>query len=388
MKALPSAGAEQHTILFVEGNRRNTRKFRAALQDAGYRVLVDAGDTALENTIATEQPDLVILSGDQTLERCQRIKAVNPTLFVPVIVLLNRSDSSRRLDYVQCGTDGVLVRPVESVELLAVSQSLLNIKSQFNTLHFRNHELAHDLADRNQQLEIALRSLQNLDLMKTTLVRNVSHELRTPLLQVKSSIALLREDIPPGSSNANLIEMAVQAIGRLESIVANITQLAESQNQKLEPVVLNDSIDLAIRNLQRLWKPHDTCRIMKLYSTQIPPVIADKRGVAQIVQHLLDNGLKFSPEGGPVEILIEPQPDDTVWIAVRDYGIGISDDKGEHIFDAFYQADPSSTRSFSGVGVGLSLAQLIVQGMHSQIEVTSTPGQGSTFAFRLPQAHL
>lgn len=388
MNAYPSVDAEQHTVLLVANNRRNARKLSTPLTDAGYRVRVGDDDTTLEGLLGSIQPDIVVLSGSDTLQHCQQIKAIDSGIFRPIIAILDRSESAQRLEFVRCGTDGILVRPIDNAELVALAQSLLNIKTQFKFLKTRNHELAHDLAERNQQLETAVRRLQDLDQMKTTLVRNVSHELRTPLLQVKSSIALLREDIPTGTQGSELIEMAVQAIGRLESTVASITQLSESQNQKLEPVVLNDSIDLAIRSLQRRWAIHDTRRIKKLYSRRIPPVIGDKRGIAQVLQHLLDNGLKFSPDGGPVEILIEAQADDTVWIAVQDYGIGIEEHDIAHVFDTFYQVDPSTTRSFNGVGAGLSIAQLIAEGMNSHIEVISAPGKGSTFAFRLPQANL
>jgi len=179
--------------------------------------------------------------------------------------------------------------------------------------------------------------------------------------------------------------MAVEAIGRLESTVANITQLVESQNLKLEPVVIGESVVLATRNLGRIWKQHDTRRMRQLYPPETPVVLADKRGAAQVLQQLLDNALKFSPDGTPVDILIESRPEGQVWIAVRDYGIGIAPDQLERIFEPFYQVDSSSTRRFGGIGLGLAIAQLLASQMNTRIEVESTLGRGSTFSFTLPR---
>jgi signal transduction histidine kinase len=100
---------------------------------------------------------------------------------------------------------------------------------------------------------------------------------------------------------------------------------------------------------------------------------------------LIDNAIKFSPNGGKVKVNAE-RCDDKVCIAITDQGIGIPKDQVGHIFQAFYQVDSSSTRPFGGAGVGLSIVKLILDKLGSSIEVTSKPGAGSTFSFTLPIA--
>jgi signal transduction histidine kinase len=309
------------------------------------------------------------------------LKQLDPKAYLPVVAVVDARSIRHQTSLNGCEADDILTRPVEPALLVMRIRALLAIRSRFETLQRQSQRIARELAETRRMLD-------SYDLIKQTLISNVGHEMRTPLLQVKSAVALLREDIAPDAANFPLIQMAVEATGRLHSLVDNLTQLGEVENFALEPVQLDESVDLAIRNLERLWKLHDTRRIKKRYSRKLPPVLGDKRGIPRLLQNLLDNALKFDPEGGLVEILIQPSADGLVWIGVRDCGIGIPEDKIAHVFEAFYQVDPSSSRKFPGAGVGLALARLLASGMNTQIEVQSAPGQGSTFSFALPAVDL
>lgn len=387
---LPSVHADQNTLLVVERNARVARKLRPLLQISGYRIVAVDGTAPLSDVIRAEQPALIVLvvgKSDAPRELCQEITTSSPASFLPILAITDRETAIHQAGFIACGVAEVLAHPLDSDLLLTRIHALLHIRARFDALHNDSARLVASLLDRSQQLEAALASLKEIDLVKTALVGTVSHELRTPTLQVKSAIALLREAPAPGPSNETLFEMATLAIGRLEAIVMNISQVAESQSVKLEPVALGESVSLAIRNLERLWKAHDTDRIVRQNEQDYPLVTGDKRGVAQVLQHLLDNALKFSDGQGPVEILVESHADQ-VEITVRDYGIGIAANKLENIFVAFYQVDPSSTRKYGGAGVGLTLAQMIARKMDSEIRVRSTLGTGSTFSFSLPAARL
>ncbi len=384
--------ANQHTVLIIDDNYVSADRIRGYLEDARYNVHIAHSGEDVRQLMAQLTPDVIVLDVQlpvtNSLEVCQQIKQDETQGFVPIILTAD-TEAGLRLVGMRAGADDYLIKPIESRELLARIRALLSIKRRFDELLAANRRLADDLADRNRQLEQALKTAEELDIIKSAIVRNVSHELRTPLLQVKSAIALLDEEIAPDTPSSRIISMATQAVGRLESTVSSITQLAESQNLKLEPVALGESVDLAIRNLERSWKSHyDYSRIKKLYADDLPLARGDKRGIAQVLQILLDNALKFSPDGGPVEVILKPRPDGTIWIGVRDHGIGIPQDKLAHIFESFYQVESSSTRRFSGVGVGLTLASFILEKLGSSIQVESEPGQGSTFSFVLPQEHL
>jgi signal transduction histidine kinase len=227
-----------------------------------------------------------------------------------------------------------------------------------------------------------------MNLLKNAIVRNVSHELKTPLLQVKSAVALLAED---GENTSTLIEYAMGATARLEAAVRNITLLNELLNDSqdaytLSPVLVNEAIQYALRNLRRSWEHKDSIERIEVHlEAGLPPVLADRQALGIVMQLLIDNALKFSQQN--VEVLGQRQ-DDWVLIAVKDYGIGIAPDKIERIFDSFYQIDNSTTRRYGGLGVGLAIVRFILERHKTRIEVESQEGKGSSFSFRLPIARI
>lgn len=390
---LPPGTSNSQTILILNSDETDAESISAHLAGADYRIRIVKSSSDIWESFRQITPDVIVLVMDQpdvdALAVCQQIKQDETLGFMPVIMIAASDSDNQRLAGVRSGADEYLVRPIEKREFLARIRALVSVRKRFNELLAANRKLTHDLAERNAQLEKALKSAEELDIIKSAIVRNVSHELRTPLLQVKSAIALLDEELETETLGSSILNMAAQAVGRLESTVSSITQLAESQNLKLEPIVLDESIDLAIRNLERSWKSHDDYkRIIKAYRPDIPLARGDKRGIAQVLQVLLDNALKFSPDGGPVEVMITPLTDESVWIGVRDHGIGIPKDKLDRIFESFYQVESSSTRRFSGVGVGLTLANFILDQLGSSIQVESEPGKGSTFSFVLAQETL
>lgn len=384
---MPIGDLHQTTILIVENNLRSARQLRLPLEDAGYGVVVHRAPDNLPNALETTQADLIVVSvksdpsRNRLLASCHELKQHQPHTFLPVVAVVDPKSMRHPSPPGNCEADDVLVRPVEPAVLVRRIQALLAIKRRLEALQAKNQRLTLELAETRQRLD-------SYDLIKQTLISNVGHEMRTPLLQVKGAVSLLRESIPPDSANFELVEMANQAAARLQGLADNLAQLGELEMLSLEPVQLDESVDLAIRNLERLWKLHDTRRIRKQYPRKLPPVLGDKRGIPRILQNLLDNALKFDPEGGLVEILIQPRPEGTVWIGVRDTGIGIEPDNMAHIFEAFYQVDPSTNRKFGGAGVGLALAQLLASGMNTHIEVQSEFHHGSTFSFLLPAVDL
>ena len=382
-----------HTLLIVADGLSDPADIVEVVESAGYHALSARHTDALSILLAKAHPHLLIIVADEPepdgLALCERIKAEDS--FLPIVMITASDGADLRLAGMESGADAYLIRPIIGQELLVQIRSLLAIKLRFDGLAAANRQLNRDVEQRNNQLERALKSARDLDVIKGAIVRNVGHELRTPLLQVKAAVGLLDEETREGLPETDttlrkLIDMATQATIRLESTVVNITQLAEIQNLGVEEVALNESVDLAIRNLERLWKSqvNNVKRIRKDYDEPLPLVRGHKRGIAQVLQHLLDNALKFSPDGGPVDVILRPRADGTVWIAVRDEGIGIAKREHKRIFEAFYQVDHSSTRKFNGVGVGLALVKLILDSLGTTTTVDSALGKGSTFSFCLP----
>jgi signal transduction histidine kinase len=117
----------------------------------------------------------------------------------------------------------------------------------------------------------------------------------------------------------------------------------------------------------------------------LPPVAADRDKARQVLVNLVENAIKYSPDGGEVELGVRAGPG-TVHFFVRDNGLGIPSDEQTRIFDKFYRLDPDMTRGVGGTGLGLYICRELVERMGGQISVRSEPGAGSTFTFDLPRA--
>lgn len=245
--------------------------------------------------------------------------------------------------------------------------------------HQENMVLRWELMQVEKEVERQKHINSEIEVLKNAIVRNVSHELRTPLLHLKSAVSMIKEIV---GSEDNLIFYAENATARMEILVKNITMLGQSLDINIGPIILRDSIDYAKRTLGRVWLHRDEVnRINVSIENNLPAVMADKQGLSIVLQLLIDNAMKFS-DTKPIEIIARRQ-EDKVYIAVIDHGIGIAEDKLQAIFDTFYQVDSSSTRRYGGTGIGLTIAQLVLERHKTDIHVESTVGKGSTFWFLL-----
>jgi signal transduction histidine kinase len=221
-----------------------------------------------------------------------------------------------------------------------------------------------------------------LETLKLLIVNNVTHELRTPVLQLKSAIDALAK--MPGNSTAML--MAQTATARVEDVVQNIAQLAQSRAIKPDLALTHECVEFARRWLEKSWKYKDKPqRVFFELPPNLPPILADKKGIGSVLQLLIDNALKFSHERVHVSAVREG---DRVRLCVQDWGIGIAPEDFQRILEPFIQIDPSSTRRYGGAGVGLTLVKMILDKHDTKLEIESGLGKGSLFSFTLATAQL
>ncbi len=335
----------------------------------------------LEQAIAlikTHHPQ-VILSADANDHTLAFLKALAYTGgYQPARVLI--TENFERVELYDC-VDAVL--PPLPRYIYHQVHRLPQMITEHERLRTQTLELVEEKQALNARLETAEKAREELNLLKSAIVRTVSHELGTPLLQVKSAVHLLAED----AQNQKLADYALGATARLEAVVKNITQLANSVDEmNVSVLLIRECVDYAVRNLRRTWEHRDdTPRIKVQQDPYLAPALGDKQGISTALQLLIDNALKFSDKD--VEVHVQ-QRQDKIWITVRDYGIGIPADKQEAIFQTFYQVDNSSTRRVGGMGIGLAIVQLILERHGATIKLESEEGQGSTFSFSLPVAQI
>jgi signal transduction histidine kinase len=375
----PAPDVPAATLLVGDADNRSVRALQRRLQAGGYRVIAANSGAQVLQALREQRPHAVILSENLRDSNgyavCRQVKADSLAAYVPVILITEHEqngDWNHEAPYT--APDAMLCKPVGDQELLEWLHLLLGFKHQFD-----------------YRMKRLVNQVQTAELIKSNIINNVSHEIATPLLQVKSAVSLLAEDMARDSTpqQAKVASMATQAVGRLEDVVNNIRQLARAHNIELGPVVLDEAIDLAIRHLERSWTRRGAGeRIRRQVEDDLPLVIGDKRALGHLLQLLLDNALKFSPPHAPVYIIATRLSEDSVWVGVQDFGIGIAEEQHDRVFEVFYQVDSSSTRRQGGTGSGLALAMLLAQGMGSTIDLESTPGEGSTFSFILPVTSL
>jgi signal transduction histidine kinase len=227
--------------------------------------------------------------------------------------------------------------------------------------------------------------LRELDRLRSDLVANVSHELRTPLGLIKIfCTTLMRQDIDlDRATQLEFLQDIGQETDRLEEIVTNLLDVShlESGRLRLEkaPTDLTTLLADVVKEMSgQSARHHLRCSLSR------PLIVSvDRRRLMQVLRNLLSNAIKYSPSGGEVAVHARQEQAQAV-ISIVDQGIGIPEPEQRAIFERFYRADNETTRSVSGVGLGLSVCQGIVEAHGGRIWVESEPGQGSTFSFTLP----
>ena len=235
-------------------------------------------------------------------------------------------------------------------------------------------------------MERAYEELREVDRLKTELVQNISHELRTPLTFIKGYVELLTDGSlgPLNSKQSSALRVVVERTTVLVRLVGDIITLQKSEigDFNFEPLHLEDVVSLAVEGARVSAKKYHV--VLKSHMPHdLPRVMIDKDRIIQVFDNLLENAIKFSPEGGDVIVGAEAEPGQ-VLVTVQDHGIGIPQDKLNKVFDRFFQIDGSMTRRYGGTGLGLAIVKKIIEAHNGRVWVRSELNKGSTFCFTLP----
>ena len=220
-------------------------------------------------------------------------------------------------------------------------------------------------------------------------VANVSHELKTPLAAIKGyaeTIQLAIDDDPDAAKH--FLNQINDQCKRLESLIADMMTLARAQagQHHLRPATL--SLQTVIDESLASYLPVAAARQIEL--TYVEPkapvtVYADREATLTIVNNLIGNALRYTPEGGAVSVRVR-QEDKYGVVQVRDNGIGIPESEHKRIFERFYRVDRTRHSASGGTGLGLAIVDSLTQAQSGQIRLTSRVGVGSTFEILLPNS--
>ncbi|MBD2844315.1 HAMP domain-containing histidine kinase [Paenibacillus sp. IB182496] len=226
--------------------------------------------------------------------------------------------------------------------------------------------------------------LRQLESMRQQFVSNVSHEIQSPLTSIAGYAQALQSLELSEQERRRYLDIIIAESGRVSAMSDNLLKLTmlESENVSMQtvPYRLDEQLRRIIVANQPLWAARDIRFELDLPHTMIT---ADPDQLELVWTNIINNGIKFSPEGSTMRITIKNGIKE-VSVLVSDSGIGISEEDQARIFERFFKADRSRNRKIAGNGLGLSIVKQIVSLHHGNINVESVPGQGTTFIITLP----
>lgn len=233
--------------------------------------------------------------------------------------------------------------------------------------------------------------LRRLETVRRDFVANVSHELKTPLTAIKGLVETLIDDkeMNPDTHSRFLGKIKTQS-DRLSALVTDLLTLSRLDSGmellKKERMDLRKPVNQALQTLLPAAKARDVSFVLQLPEKRIV-ILGDKEALAQIVTNLVDNAIKYSPDGLSIQVsLFEEEEKEKAVLEVRDQGAGIEPAHQERIFERFYRMDRDRSRELGGTGLGLSIVKRLTLALGGEVSLESHPGEGSVFRVVLPLA--
>jgi two-component system phosphate regulon sensor histidine kinase PhoR len=226
-----------------------------------------------------------------------------------------------------------------------------------------------------------------VDKLKDDFVATASHELRTPLSAIYGAAkTLCRTDVLDDEGVDRLIGIIASESERLARVIDDILFASHLDSGRLR--LDSERVDVAalandVAESLRVQLANEISLRVEAAPNSVPGVDVDPTKLRRVLLNLLENAIKYSPEGGPVVLRVDAE-NGRLRLRVHDEGLGIARGEQERIFEKFYRADPQLARGVGGTGLGLYICRELVQRMGGQIEVESEPGKGSTFTVHLP----
>lgn len=331
----------------------------------------------------------------QAIRGCEVFDFVDPPGRIKLMELLKAGDEGLVLEgpneFSFVCIDGTLVTAVVAVAPVQGDSETGARYSLVITDVTELKRMQHQLETRAAELEAANEELRAYGRAKDSFLSNVSHELKTPLSTINGYIEML------DSGSLGRLEVAQSSALKVMSrnakrLVGLISEMLEFSRMEIRGIQLArrlfDPGNLVRENIASV-QPQTLAKDLSIsvfVPQDFPPVWADHDKISQVLGILLSNAVKFSHEGGMLQVHVAERPHCTLAISVSDTGIGIAPSYHTRIFDKFFQVDSSMTRRYEGTGIGLSIAKSIVEAHHGTIELNSELGKGSTFTIVLTGA--
>ena len=237
----------------------------------------------------------------------------------------------------------------------------------------------HGYKEIKKNLNKMVDELGSVETLRTDFISNVSHELKTPLAAIQNYATLIQGSNLSDEEKSDYSKQIVQNVTNLSSLITNILKLNKLENQRIFPTVkeinISELVCECMIGFEQIWEEKNIQ--IKADIEEEVLIFTDSELLKVVVNNLISNALKFTDNGGTVEIKVEGFNKNGAVISVSDTGCGMDKKTGNHIFEKFYQGDTSHNRQ--GNGLGLALVKQIIDILGYEINVQSEVGVGSTF---------
>ena len=230
--------------------------------------------------------------------------------------------------------------------------------------------------------------IKSLEKIRSEFVANASHELKTPLTSIKGFVETLQDaDLNDKSTTKRFLDIIYTHTKRLENLVNDLLSLSAIESKEAKFHLEPSDVGLVIENIVHLYKSKLESK-KHLFTLDlpaaIPQVVMDSRKMEEVFSNLLDNAIKFTPQGGTISIRVYEEAE-FLRVDVQDSGIGIPPEHLSRIFERFYRVDRVRSREMGGTGLGLAIVKHILLRHNRKVAVQSEPQKGSTFSVFLPK---
>jgi PAS domain S-box-containing protein len=242
-----------------------------------------------------------------------------------------------------------------------------------------------DLLKINQQLQVALEEQKGIQKQKDDFLGIASHELKTPVTSIKAYAQVLQKVLKTKGDERESIMMAKMdaQINRLTSLIGDLLDVTKMNTGRMEfhysDFDLNEMIKAIVEELQRTTERHT----IETELQDVGTIHADKERLGQVLINLLSNAIKYSPDANKIRVYSYLENKEII-VCVEDYGIGISEDNLQKVFEQFYRVSGNMQHTFPGLGLGLYISSEIIRREGGRLWVNSVQNAGSTFCFSLP----
>lgn len=422
-------------ILIVDDVPDNLRILSQLLLEHGYRARKATNGYFALNSAQLKPPDLILLDVMMPeldgYEVCRLLKADQRTHQIPVIFITARNDLEGKVAGFKAGGVDYITKPFELEEVLVRVETQLKLSRLQNELQHQRDQLAQknqqleqevsdriaaqtalqtlndeleikvkertqELNHRNQelselkkQLEKALEQQQALNEMKSRLITTISHEFRTPLTVIMTSHELIKHKVERQKTQGieRHFNRVNDSVKRIEQILNSAIILAQFDSNLLHFEQQPINLKLWLTNIiNESFPPTPDFNSLHVVTHGNPPehFICDPNFLKEIIVNLINNAVRYSPNGGDILIELTTDPMQVVF-RIQDHGIGIPEDELEQVFEPFYRANNADSISGTpGAGFGLTVVQRLVELHQGKVTLESILNQGTTVTVTLP----